>query len=117
MVSYPFLTLQDPIASLISLHFKTMISTGQLTLVLPYAEVRSRKDVKKRQMFYFPFEVFGKRKRGEEVRGRENICVKFLIYSYLNFYLINYRSKNVKFTYAYSKKKNHPFFFFKFEKL
>ena len=40
MVSYPFLTLQDPIASLISLHFKTMISTGQLTLVLAYAEVR-----------------------------------------------------------------------------
>ena len=30
------------------------------------------------------------------MRGRENICVKFLIYSYLNFYLINYKSKNVQ---------------------
>ena len=93
-----------------------MILTGQLTLVLANAEARSRKDVKKRNV-YFPFEVFGKTKRGKEVRGRENICVKFLIYSYLNFYLINYRSKTVKFTYAYSKKKSHPFFFLKFEKL
>ena len=93
-----------------------MILTGQLTLVLANAEARSRKDVKKRNV-YFPFEVFGKIKRGKEVRGRENICVKFLIYSYLNFYLINYRSKTVKFTYAYSKKKSHPFFFLKFEKL
>ena len=48
-----------------------MILTGQLTLVLANAEVRSRKDVKKRQMFYFPFEVFGKRKRGKEVGGRK----------------------------------------------
>ena len=69
------------------------------------AEEGSRKDVKKRQFFYFPFEVFGKRereKKKKKVRGTTNICVKFLIYYYLNFYWINCRSKNVKFTYTYN---------------
>ena len=67
-----------------------MTLTRQLTLILAKEEVSSKKDVKKRKMFYFPSEVFGKRYReGKKVRGRENICVKFLIYIFLFEFLFN----------------------------
>ena len=35
------------------------------------AEEGSRKDVKKRQFFYFPFEVFGKREREKKKKKGE----------------------------------------------
>ena len=56
--------------------------------------------------FNFPFEVLVKEKGERIVRGTIYIYiyifVKFLIYYYLIFYMINCKSKNVKFTSTYN---------------